>query len=195
MCTQENTQSMDLRDIMEIYIPVEAEVKTVPLWSLPNSVSRRMGLLMSNSNCSKELKNCAVCIWISPAVIRRKGQKQAAHTENEVKEDMVSLLGRKTQSGSGSLRMSFVTSNRTAYRVLMDTMPGKTVAAPSQLRQGSSPQTCRDAVVIYNSQIYLSIRKPNRSQNQREAREPQPASQSCAPSTSDSSSKSQKKVN
>lgn len=197
MCTQENTQSIDLRERMEIYIPVEAEVKSIPLWRLPKGVSRRMGLPLSISG-SKELKDCPECIWISPALIRRKGQKQIIQTENEVKQNMVSLLGRKTQSGSGSLRMSFVSSNRPAYRVLKDTMPGKTVAAhasdASQLCQGSSTQTCQDAVLIYNGQIYLSIKKPNRSQAQRDAREPQPAPQSCSSSTSNSSSKSQKKV-
>lgn len=191
---------MDLRDRIEIYIPAEAKVKRIPLLSLPESVSRRIGLpaSASDSNGFMELKDSPECIWISPAVIRRKGQKQTVHTENKVKESMVSLLGRTTQSGSCSYQMSFVSSNCAAYRILKNAMPGKTVAAhapsTSQLRYGSSPQTHQDAVVIYNGKIYLSIRRPNRSLNQRDTHEPQPASKSCAPSTSDSSSESQKKV-
>lgn len=174
-------------------------MKSIHLWSLPNSVLRRMGLPVSDSRGSKKLKDSPTGIWICPAVIRRKGQKQVSHTENDVKANMVSLLGTKPQSESGSYRMSFVSSSRTAYKVLKETVPGKTVAAhtsqASQLPQGSSLRTCQDAVVIYNGQIYLSIKKPNRSQRQQETREPPAASQSLAPLPSDiSSSKSQKKV-
>lgn len=178
MHAQENTQSMDLRDRIEIYIPAEAEVKSIPLWSLPNSVLRRMGLPLSDSNGSKKLTNSPKGIWICPAVVRRKGQKPGPHTGNGVMENTFSLLGRECRASSGPFRMSFVFSNRTAYKVLKDTTPGNKVSTllchTSPLPQGLAARTYQTAVVIYGGRIYLSVRKPSRSQGQRETAQPAP---------------------
>ncbi|XP_044068805.1 uncharacterized protein si:dkeyp-110g5.4 [Siniperca chuatsi] len=195
--TQGNTQSMDVLDRLEIYIPVEAEVKSIPLWSLTNSVLRRMGLPLSDSEGSRKLADSPEGIWICPAVIRTKGQKPASQTGNG---GMSSLLRREIRAAPGPFRMSFVSSNRAAYKVLKDTMPGEKGSAhtphSSLLPHGSAPATYKNAVVIYHGRIYLSIRNPNRIHSARETREPQPASQSSQssiPSTSDLSSKSRKK--
>ena len=196
LCVQGNTQSMDPREILEIYIPVEAEVKNIPLWSLPNSVLRRMGLALSDSKGSRKLKGSPEGIWISPAVIRRKGQKLAPHTGSSVLENMSSLLGREFQAATGSFHMSFVSSNRRAYKVLKDITPEKKVSAhrshSSLLPQGLAPRTYQTAIVIYHGCIYLSIRKPNRSQSQQVACDPQSAAWCSRPTTS--LTKSQKKV-
>ncbi|GLD74383.1 ligand-dependent nuclear receptor-interacting factor 1, partial [Lates japonicus] len=190
-----NTQTMDPPDRLEIYIPVEAEVKNIPLWSLPNSVLRRMGLPLSDSEGSRNLTGSPEGIWICPVVIRKKGQKPASQTGNGVAENMSSLLSRRFRAAPGPLRMSFVSSNKAAHEVLKDITPGKKMSThrshTSPFSQGSAPQTCQTAVVIYQGCIYLSIRKPNRSQSQLKTRDPQPAAQSSIPSTS--SSKSQKK--
>ncbi|XP_050926934.1 LOW QUALITY PROTEIN: uncharacterized protein si:dkeyp-110g5.4 [Lates calcarifer] len=190
-----NTRSMDPPDRLEIYIPVEAEVKNIPLWSLPNSVLRRMGLPLSDSEGSRNLTGSPEGIWICPVVIRKKGQKPASHTENGVAENMSSLLSRKFRAAPGPLRMSFVSSNKAAHEVLKDITPGKKMSThrshTSLFSQASAPQTCQTAVVIYQGCIYLSIRKPSRSQSQLKTRDPQPAAQSSIPSTS--SSKSQRK--
>lgn len=196
--------SMDVLDRLEIYIPEEAEVKSIPLWSLTNSVLRRMGLPLCNSDGSRKLADSPEGIWICPAVVRAKGQKSASKTGNGVTENMSSLLGREIRAASGPFRMSFVSSNRTAYKVLKETMPGQKVSMPGQkgsahtsrtsmLPQGMAPQTYKGAVVIYHGRIYLSIKKPGRNHSQQETREPQMASQSSIPSTSDLSSKSQRK--
>ncbi|XP_040908134.1 uncharacterized protein LOC121191116 [Toxotes jaculatrix] len=195
ICTQGNTRSMDSTDRLEIYIPVEAEVKNIPLWSLPGSVLRRMGLPLSDSEGSGNLAGSPEGIWICPVVTRRKGQKQASHTGNGAIENMSSLLGRKFQASPGPLRMSFVSSNHAAYKVLKDVAPGKTVSTQrshtSLLPQGSASKTHQDAVVIYRGSIYLSIRKSSRRQSQQETRDPQPAARSSISSAS--SSKSLKK--
>ncbi|XP_074499224.1 uncharacterized protein LOC141772292 [Sebastes fasciatus] len=167
-----NTQNMDLVGNLEIYIPVEAEVKNIPLWSLPKSVLRRMDLPLSDQEGSRKLTDSPEGIWICPAVIRKKGQKLASHTEN-----MSSLLGREFQAVPGPFQMSFVSSNRTAYKVLKETMPGKSVSTHtshgSLLPQGSAPQKYKAAVVIYHGRIYLSSKKRKRSRRQRETGEPQ----------------------
>lgn len=188
---------MDLLETLEIYIPVEAEVKSILLWSLPNSVLRRMGLPQPDADGSRKLAESPEGIWICPAVIRRKGQKQASHAGNSVIENMSALMGRECRATPGPFRMSFVSSNRAAHRVLKDTMPGAKVSSHkpnmSILTPGSAPRTCQDAVVIYQGRIFLSIRNPKRSQGQQERHKPQSAPSSSVPSTSEASSNSHKR--
>lgn len=196
MCAQGNTQSMDSLDILEIYIPVDAEVKNIPLWSLPDSVLRRMGFTLSESKGSRKLAGSPEGIWICPANIRMKGQKPASQTGYSGVENMSSLLGREFRARQGAFQMSVVSCNHAAYKVLEDITPGNKDYAhrshTSLLPQGLAPQIYQTAIVIYHGCIYLSIRKPNRSQSQQVTREPQPAAWSSLPSTS--SSKSWKKV-
>ncbi|XP_035513303.1 uncharacterized protein si:dkeyp-110g5.4 [Morone saxatilis] len=189
---------MELFESLEIYIPVEAEVKSICLWSLPNSVLRRMGLPLSDPEGSRTLTESPEGIWICPAVLRKKGQKLASHAGNGAIENVSSLMAKEFRAAPGPFRMSFVASNHAAYKVLKDTMPGKKVSANtsplSHASPVSVPLTYQDAaVVIYHGRIYLSIRKPNHSRRRRETREPQPASKSSFPSTSDMSAKSQTK--
>ncbi|XP_041801888.1 uncharacterized protein si:dkeyp-110g5.4 isoform X2 [Chelmon rostratus] len=189
--------SMDLLKSLEIYIPVEAEVKSIPLKSLPSSVLRRMSLPLFDAEGSRKDKESPEGIWICPAVLRKKGQKAASRGGDSGIENMSSLMSREFQSALGPHRISFVSSNRAAYAVLKDTLPGNKVSAhtphSSLLPTGSVPRTYQYAVIIYHGCIYLSIKKPSESRSQREKREPQPASQSAVPSTSDMSTKSRKK--
>lgn len=186
---------MDLFENLEIYIPVEAEVKSILLWSLPNSVLRQMGLPQSNSEGSRKLAESPEGIWICPAVLQKKGQKAASQEGNSMVQNVSSLMAK--QAPVGPLRMSFVSSNHAAYKVLKDTMPGKKVSPHTphtSLPSGKAPRTYQGTVIIYHGRIYLSIRKPNRCQGPQETPEPQSASQSFIPSTSDVPSKSPKKV-
>ncbi|KAM7405464.1 hypothetical protein PAMP_012724 [Pampus punctatissimus] len=181
---------MDLLGV-EIHIPAEAEVKNVPVWSLPNSVLRRIGLPLPASEGSKALPDPPEGVWISPTVIRRKGQNQPSHTGN-----MSSLLYREFRAAQGPLQMSFVTSNCTAYKLLQDIMPGKKVSHTSHtslLPHGTALKTQQDAIVIYRGRIYLIIRNPKRSRSQQETHEPQ-AAPSSLHSTAAVSSDSQEKV-
>ena len=198
MCSQGNTQSMDCLESLEIYIPVEAEVKTICLWSLPNSVLKRMGLPLYDTEGSRKLAESPEGIWICPAVLRKKGQRPTSSAENSMTENMSSLMGKAFRGGTGPFRMSFVSSNHAAYNILQDTMPKGQVSThmprSSQLHPSSAPHTYQDAIVIYHGRIYLSIRKPSRSQHKQETRGPKPASQFSVLSTSHMSSKSQTKV-
>ncbi|XP_078109963.1 uncharacterized protein LOC144520171 [Sander vitreus] len=171
---------MDLLGKVEIYIPVDAEVKSFPMWSLPKSVLKQIGLPLSDSEGSGTLADSPEGICICPAIIRRKGQELVSHTVNGGTEN-ASLLHTEFRSG----QMSFVCPNRTAYKVLKDTVPGKKISAhtshTSQLPQGSAPDKYKDAVVIYHGHVYLSIRRSNQSRSQRETREPKPSSHSAIP--------------
>lgn len=158
-------------------------MKSISMSSLPKSVLRRMGFPQSDSEGSRKLAESPQGIWICPAVLRRKG-----HKGNSLIENMSLLMARVVQAAPGPLQMSFVSSNPAAYKVLKDCGPGKNVSAHSfQSPPGMALRTYEHAVIIYHGCIYLSIRKPKRSQ-------PQPPSQSSTPSTSDVSSESQKKV-
>lgn len=189
------SESMDLLQSLEIFIPTEAEVKTIPLLSLPNSVLRRMGLPLSDSEDSRKLAGSPEGIWICPAVVRKKGQKSASRVENNMIESMSSLMRRECRATLDPFPISFVSSNVAAFKLLQATLPGNKVPASttpnSSIPQGSVPQSYEDAVVIYHGRVYLSIRRPK--QSRRETCQPQPASQTATPSTSCVSSKSQRK--
>ncbi|XP_030589890.1 uncharacterized protein LOC115783277 isoform X2 [Archocentrus centrarchus] len=178
---------MDVLNSLEIFIPEEAEVKNIPLWSLPNSVLRRMGLPLINA--SRSLADSPEGIWICPVMVRKKGQRPNLHTGSAI-DNMTSALGTELRAARGPFRMSFVSSNRAAYEVLKGTTPRAPTCQTSLFPQDSAPQTNKDAVVIYRGQVYLSIRMPGRSHGQRG---PQTISQSATPSTSHLSSKKQKK--
>ncbi|XP_037313564.1 uncharacterized protein si:dkeyp-110g5.4 [Pungitius pungitius] len=190
-------QSMDLLGKLEIYIPVEAEVKRIPLWSLPKSMIRGMGLPMSSSKGSGKLTDSPEGTWICPAVIRRKGQKLSSHAGNHTMENLSSLLAREFRANPGPLQMSFVSANHAVYKALNDAMHEKKVLehtrhfSPSP--RGNAPQLNKDAVILYNGQVYLSIRNPNQSRRPPETLQQTLVFQSSLPSTSDSSTKILKK--
>lgn len=165
---------MDLRDRIEIFIPAEAEVKTIPLWSLPNPVLKRMGLPVCESNGSKKLINSPKGTWICPAVVRRKGQKSA----NSGVESTLTLLSRECRASPGPFRMSFLFSNPMAFKVLKDIVPGGKLSTilphGTSLPQGLASKSYRTAVVVYAGRIYLSVRKPGQGPGQRETAQPPP---------------------
>ncbi|XP_029012029.1 uncharacterized protein si:dkeyp-110g5.4 isoform X2 [Betta splendens] len=165
---------MDLYDRIEIFIPAEAEVKRIPLWSLPNPVLRRMGLPVSDSNGSKKLTNSPKGTWICPAVVRKKGQKSGC----DAMESTLTLLRTECRASSGPFRMSFVFFNHTAFKVLKDTVPGSKLSTipphMSSIPQGLASKTYQTAVVVYAGRIYLSVRRPGRGQDQAETAQPSP---------------------
>ncbi|KAM9855554.1 uncharacterized protein ACBR49_001764 [Aulostomus maculatus] len=181
MSSREN-QSLELHDGLEIYIPQEAEVKSVSVHNLQPSVLRGMGL--SESKGFKMLVQPPDGIQISPAVLRRKGQKPAAHTGNCAKENIPSefRVAQKRYS------MSVVSTNYEAFEVLKNIRPGIVTTHTSILSTNSNPQTRFNYIVIYNGQLYLIIRNTKRKRC-----EPQLAAQSSPHSASAVSSHQQEK--
>lgn len=158
---------MDLLQNLEVFIPVDAEVKIVPLRSLPSSVQRRMGSLPSSSwQPADSLEG----VWICPAQLRWRGERPAERTgEGEEEEDVKQLVWQQSNALTGPVRMSFVTSNRAAYNVLSTGAPPRravlAAAAATAAAAGCAAKTHQDTIVVYRNRIYLSIRrKPRRRQ-------------------------------
>ncbi|XP_035013947.1 uncharacterized protein LOC118110380 [Hippoglossus stenolepis] len=173
-----NTQSMDSLNRLEIFIPEEADAKTIRLCSLPAVLLKRMGLPLHDSKDSKKL-----AIWISPAVLRRKGQKLSSNTGKDALENVSSLLGRRFRPLMGPFKMPISSTNRAICNMLKDMNQGKTCKSPTPLCPRDSPlQTGFPAIVIYHGCIYLCISKNNPSKSRQDT-----------PSTHSLSSESQKK--
>ncbi|XP_015254329.1 PREDICTED: uncharacterized protein LOC107100386 isoform X1 [Cyprinodon variegatus] len=152
---------MEVCNEWEIHIPMEAEVKNIPLKSLPNSILRRIGLTVSDGDSSRKPTDSSEVIWICPAVIGRKGE---GHKGKRLAE----FLG--TEFQGSPLKMSFVSSNRAAREVLKNVPAGKPLPKKQPLCQDLALQANQDAVVIYNGQIYLCIRKGRKRRQKAEDR-------------------------
>ncbi|KAK7883943.1 hypothetical protein WMY93_027066 [Mugilogobius chulae] len=136
-------EDMDLLVGVEIYIPKHAEVKSVPLQSLSSSVRRRMGL----SAGLETLPDSHLCIWICPALFKRSGQKgEELQSTGEARQEVLSKLGNSRAAcpslnkGYGQCRMTFVCS-------------------ASSVPEGALSDTQRDAVIIHQGRVYLSVKK------------------------------------
>ncbi|XP_044000523.1 uncharacterized protein LOC122847097 isoform X2 [Gambusia affinis] len=147
----------------EINIPVEAEVKTVPLKNLPNSVSRKIGLAASEGDSTD-------VTWICPAVVRRKGHESVSGSGRHFADHVLSFV--RTQVPASPLKMSFVSSNRAARDVLKNICPGRRSSKEELLSQDSALLADDDAVVVYRGQIYLCIRKVKRRTRRTRKRQP-----------------------
>ncbi|XP_053172828.1 uncharacterized protein si:dkeyp-110g5.4 isoform X2 [Scomber japonicus] len=160
-----NIHTMDLLQL-ELYIPEEAEVKNIPIQSLPNSVLRRMGLPPLTSEDSNAPADSQEVIWICPTVIRKKDQTPATQTGNSETENMSLKVSREFRDAQGPLQMSVVSSNCTAYKLLQNMMPGKKVSKRASntplLSQGPPIKIQQDVIVIYHKRIYLIVKNPKR---------------------------------
>ncbi|XP_034029024.1 uncharacterized protein LOC117512901 [Thalassophryne amazonica] len=147
---------MDDLDALEVYIPMEAEVKSIPVSSLPKTMLTKERFPLNGSEVP--LTDSPNAVWISPAVIRMKGQLAAT------RESIVSLLSERLKTAQGPYNMAFVSSNHTAYRVLKDTLPGSKVSSTTShtplLPLGNKAQTRQNVLVIHCGQIYLNIKRP-----------------------------------
>lgn len=166
-------RGIDTLDNFEIYIPKEAVVKTVPVWTLPVSIQRRMGLLCAQSGNATKGPNAT---WISPVAIReRVCSPNTLATAETAKMNMASLMTNELKATSTPYHMAFVSSSCAAFSVLGDFLPSReniemqTPAQTSTLPHGTPPKSHQDAIIIHNGRIYLSLKKavPMKGQRKR----------------------------
>ncbi|XP_014853698.1 PREDICTED: uncharacterized protein LOC106924484 isoform X2 [Poecilia mexicana] len=155
----------------EINIPVEAEVKTVPLKNLPNSVIRRIGLPVSEGDSARKQSDSTDVTWICPVVVRRKGQESVSGSGRHLADNLLPFVG--TQVPASPLKMSFVSSNRAARDVLKNISPGRRSSKEEFLSQDTALLANDDAVVVYKGQIYLCIRKAKRRTRRTRKQQPE----------------------
>ncbi|XP_066500200.1 uncharacterized protein si:dkeyp-110g5.4 [Hoplias malabaricus] len=148
---------MSQKTDMEVYIPKDACVQHVSLQSLPSSVTRKMGVRIHTAQPQR-------ATWICPVELRGKGL-----------------------SGSGCLTpgnrlLPVVSFNPKASRIFQNLRSADDIpeqkAAPVLCSKVSSYK--QNAIVLYNSQIFLSLRKnkmPCAQSNSRSFNLPAPASQ------------------
>ncbi|XP_061826023.2 uncharacterized protein [Nerophis lumbriciformis] len=160
---------MNVLDGLEIYIPEEAQIKNIAIWSLPPSVVRGLGLTAMDPNCVKVLADSPRGIWICPAVLR----STATH-------DARSLLTAEFQLSQSPLKIYSTSSSVEAYNVLRNNMPGTCRPRTALLSHVEKvPHISEDAIIIYKQHIYLMMRVPTPGrQGTCEAREPLPHSAS-----------------
>ncbi|XP_068606849.1 uncharacterized protein si:dkeyp-110g5.4 [Brachionichthys hirsutus] len=144
---------------MEVYIPAEAEVKRILLRRLPGAVRAKLGLPPSGADgCEASPEG----IWISPVVLRQRGQKHKRPAGN-VPGNLFPFPGAMSQSAPAPCPMAFISSCNAAYKILKGAVPGEAVSFhSSEVPVAAAPQTRQDAVVVYRGRVYLSIRKPRR---------------------------------
>lgn len=150
---------MDVGEELDIYIPKEAEVRTVPLNRLPRPALRKMGVPLPD----RKSADSADVVWICPAVMKTKAQGPAPHRD---------ALLEKLRIGSNPLQMSFVSSNRTAWELLKDVSSGVSSSRARPARQDSVPEAHQNAVVIYQARVYLFMKRSTRGQGQPKTRRP-----------------------
>ncbi|XP_029975705.1 uncharacterized protein LOC115408881 [Salarias fasciatus] len=169
---------MDALSRLEIFIPLEAEVKSVPLGSLPRAVRKRIDLRPPSGPPGPP--GPPEGTWISPVVLRRRGQRGVPRSV----ENLSSVLSSQARSLQAPLEMSIVSPNRAAYSVLRGAVPGRLTPGPSGALRAAVPPGCRGAVVIYRGNIYLSMKKESGRPRSKPAAQSTPTSSSVVSSTS-----------
>lgn len=175
---------MDILCRQEICIPADAEVKSIPLRSLPSSIRTQMGLSASDADGSRTSSDSAVGVWICPAVLRPKGQRCSSDSGHSLLKNMFSKIAKEPQASRRPLQMSFVSSNKLAYQVLNET-PGAKVPADKSSTAVPPPNslTYQVAVFVYQGRVYLSMRRPSRGKRQRETKDPAAGPKAANPAT------------
>lgn len=151
---------MALLEGLEIYIPKEAEVRRVPLHALSSSMLRKMNLSVESAESAKP----SDCVWICPAQLQRKGQKENAQGQARAKQHMMTVLRKHTSSTSDSAQwnMSFLTADVRVYGILQETLPvsqHKSLFGTSNIPQGTVSNSEQDTIIIYDRRVYLFMKR------------------------------------
>ncbi|KAJ8257204.1 hypothetical protein GJAV_G00183040 [Gymnothorax javanicus] len=160
-------------DRLEVYIPKEAEVQSVRAQTLPPGMRKKMGLL-STARAS----DADHVTWISPVVVRERGPSPALPSDPlkapPLSRSALACLTVASKAGSSSLSgwsrywLPVVCSSLPAFKVLRKFMPNGNSQTPNLKRETHQPACAsrgrplrfsQDAIIIRQSQIFLSVKK------------------------------------
>nr|XP_057907943.1 uncharacterized protein LOC131104607 isoform X1 [Doryrhamphus excisus] len=153
-------RKMNALDGLEMFIPEEAQVKSIAIWSLPSSMIRAIGLPTMDPKGIDRIADSPLGIWICPAVLRSKDHGSA-------QRNAASLLTAEFQLARSPLKIAFVSSSVEAYNVLKDNAYGKGATRPPHtalLSPEVALHSSEDFIIIYNEQLYLMMRNVKPSQ-------------------------------
>ncbi|CAL8279458.1 unnamed protein product [Boreogadus saida] len=162
---------MDTSERREIYIPQDAQVGSIPLWTIPDRILDRMGVPRpSNHPSSRSPSPSPEGTWISPVLVRKMSHPAVSGDIDPTGESPFWAMRKALADTHGSpVEIPFVTSNRLALEVLRDFLPGArfsnlTSGPPScsRLPRVAAPPLHQDAVLVYEGKVFLSIRRPKR---------------------------------
>ncbi|XP_059908977.1 polycystin-1-like protein 3 [Gadus macrocephalus] len=163
---------MDTSERREIYIPQDAHVGSIPLWTIPDRILDRMGVPRPSNNpsSSSSPSPSPEGTWISPVLVRKMSHAAVSGDIDPTGGSPFWAMRKTLEDTHGSpVEIPLVTSNRLALEVLRDFLPG---ARFSNLTSGprscirlprvAAPPLHHEAVLVYEGNVFLSIRRPKR---------------------------------
>ncbi|XP_056451540.1 polycystic kidney disease protein 1-like 3 [Gadus chalcogrammus] len=163
---------MDTSERREIYIPQDAQVGSIPLWTISDRILDRMGVPRPSNNPSSSSSPSLSPegTWISPVLVRKMSHPAVSGDIDPTGGSPFWAMRKTLADTHGSpVEIPFVTSNRLALEVLRDFLPG---ARFSNLTSGprscirlprvAAPPLHHEAVLVYEGNVFLSIRRPKR---------------------------------
>ncbi|KAI4897155.1 hypothetical protein NFI96_015208 [Prochilodus magdalenae] len=145
----------------EVYIPKNACVRNIPVQSLPLSIARKMGV-RPLPRSAKDMSDTVT--WITPVELREKeASSRTAQTHRFLTQ--------------GQFKLPVVSSNSAASKILsmfLDT--GKNM---QQSNEPDTPTVCgrvsshrQNSIVLYGSQLFLSVRRKRTLSSQSDSSSP-----------------------
>lgn len=150
---------MSCMENIVVYIPKETCVKNIPVQSLSSSTARKIRVALSPHESEKRMPQTVT--WICPVELREK--------EVAVGKDARDTLPQRplvTKITPGQFLLPVVSSSITAFKVLKTILKthkpkiqfsGLETEAASQSSIRDSVE--RNAIIVFNGQIFLSVRK------------------------------------
>ncbi|XP_051950339.1 uncharacterized protein si:dkeyp-110g5.4 [Xyrauchen texanus] len=157
---------MSCMENIEVYIPKGACVKTIPVQSLSTSTARKIGVSrLQNGSETSEKQMSQTVMWISPVELREKEVTVGKDSRDKVPVDQRPLV---TKITAGQFCLPVVSSSITAFKVLRKILTAH--KAPIRLSETVNDATSvpcssrssnlrQNAFIVFNSQIFLSVKK------------------------------------
>ncbi|XP_051758200.1 uncharacterized protein si:dkeyp-110g5.4 isoform X1 [Ctenopharyngodon idella] len=150
---------MSCMENIVVYIPKGTCVKNIPVQSLSSSTARKIRVALSQHESEKQMPQTVT--WICPVELREK--------EVAVGKDSRETLPHRplvTKITPGQFLLPVVSSSITAFKVLkaiLKTHKPKIQFSGQEIEAASQPSVRdsveRNAIIVFNGQIFLSVRK------------------------------------